>query len=184
MTYDFSYLNKKVDDIKEWLKKEYFNIRIGRATPQVLDALRVDSYGISVPISQVASVSTEDARTLRVVPYDPTQSKALEKAIVSSNLGLSVSLDDKGVRVFFPELTRENRTALAKVIKNKCEQAHVSLRAERDAVWNDIQSQEKDGEISEDDKFRYKEEMEKIVTTGNNLLDSHLAKKEQEILNT
>ena len=119
MTYDFSHLNKKVDDIKEWLKKEYFNIRIGRATPQVLDALRVDSYGISVPISQVASVSTEDARTLRVVPYDPTQSKALEKAIVSSNLGLSVSLDDKGVRVFFPELTSENRTALAKVIKNK-----------------------------------------------------------------
>jgi len=183
MAYDFSHLHKKVDSAVEWLKKEYFVIRTGKAMPQVLDALRVDSYGSSVPINQVASVSTEDARTLRIVPYDPANSKALEKAIVSSDLGLSVSSDDRGVRVFFPELTSENRAALAKVLKNKCEQAHVSLRAERDAVWSDIQSEEKKGEIGEDEKFLYKEEMEKIIGRGNNIIDGLFEKKEQEILN-
>jgi len=183
MSYDFSDLKQKVNDTEGWLKKEYFSIRTGRATPSVLDALRVDSYGVMVPIHQVATVSVQDARTLRILPYDATAGKAIEKVITDSELGLSVSLDDKGVRVSFPLLTNENRTALAKVVKNKCEQAHITLRSERDVVWNDIQNEEKEGPMGEDDKFRYKEEMEKIVSDAKDSLDALLHKKEQEILN-
>lgn len=182
MAYDFSYLKTKISDTEEWLKKEFFSIRTGRATPSILDGIRVDSYGAKLPIVQVANLGIEDARTLRIVPYDASQGKEIEKAIVASSLGLSVSADDKGVRVSFPELTAENREALTKVVKEKLEQARVSLRGERDQVWSDIQKQEKDGDIAEDEKFRLKEEMQKLVDEGSNNLELLADKKEREIM--
>jgi len=182
MAYDFSILKAKISDIEEWLKKEFFGIRTGRATPSVLDSIRVDSYGAKLPIVQVANVGIEDNRTLRIVPYEASAGKEIEKAIVTSNLGLSVSSDDRGVRVSFPELTSENRSALAKVVKEKLEQARISLRGERDRVWGDIVKQEKEGDIAEDEKFRYKEEMQKLVDGGNSNLELLADKKEREIL--
>lgn len=182
MAYDFSYLKTKISDTEEWLKKEFFSIRTGRATPSILDGIRVDSYGAKLPIVQVANVGVEDARSLRIVPYDASQGKEIEKAIVASNLGLSVSSDDKGVRVSFPELTSENREALTKVVKERLEQARISLRGERDQVWGDIQKQEKDGDIAEDEKFRYKEEMQKLVDGGSSNLELLADKKERELM--
>ena len=182
MAYDFSILKAKISDIEKWLKKEFFSIRTGRATPSILDSIRVDSYGAKLPIVQVANVGVEDNRTLRIVPYDASVGKEIEKAIVASNLGLSVSSDDRGVRVSFPELTSENRSALAKVVKEKFEQARISLRGERDNVWSDIQKQEKEGGMAEDDKFRYKEEMQKLIDEGNSNLELLVDKKEREIL--
>ena len=182
MAYDFSILKAKISDIEKWLKKEFFSIRTGRATPSILDSIRVDSYGAKLPIVQVANVGVEDNRTLRIVPYDASVGKEIEKAIVASNLGLSVSSDDRGVRVSFPELTSENRSALAKVVKEKLEQARISLRGERDNMWSDIQKQEKEGGMAEDDKFRYKEEMQKLIDEGNSNLELLVDKKEREIL--
>lgn len=182
MAHDFSELKTKIDDSKEWLKKEFFSIRTGRATPSVLDVIRVDSYGSRLPINQVATVSTEDARTLRIVPYDTSQLKEIEKAIVTSGLGLSASSDEKGLRVSFPQLTSENRTSLVKVVKEKLEHARISLRNERDAIWGELQRKEKDGEISEDEKFRYKNDMQKLIDEGNKTLDALVEKKEQEIM--
>jgi ribosome recycling factor len=181
MAYNFSQLNKKIEDTKEWLQTEYFSIRTGRATPAVLDAVRVDSYGAQAPINQVANVMVEDARTLRITPYDPSQIKEVEKGIMGTNLGLSVSSDDKGVRVFFPELTSENRETLIKLVKEKLEQARVSIRGERDDVWGDIQKKEKDGDISEDEKFGYKEEMQKLIDKGNKDLEDLAEVKEKEL---
>ena len=183
MAYSFSKLQQKVLDTKEWLQTEYFSIRTGRATPAVLDSVKVESYGAMVQLNQVANVTIEDARTLRILPYDPMQGKEIEKGITATNLGLSVSADDRGVRVFFPELTSENRATLTKVVKEKLEQARVSLRSERDDVWGDIQKQEKDGEISEDEKFGYKEDMQKIVDTANTELESIADTKEAELAN-
>lgn len=181
MAYNFGELQKKIEDTKEWLQNEYFGIRTGRATPSVLDGVKVESYGAQVGLNQVANVSIEDARTLRILPYDPSQSKEIEKGITATNLGLSVQSDDKGVRVFFPELTTENRAALTKVVKEKLEQARISLRGERDEVWNEIQKKEKDGEISEDEKFTYKDEMQKIVDDANKELDDIASTKEAEL---
>ncbi len=183
MAYDFSQLKLKIKDTEEWLKKELAGIRTGRANMSVLDSIQVESYGSYMPINQLANVSIEDVRTIRISPWDSSVLKAIEKAITNSNLGLSTAIDDKGMRLFFPELTGERRAMLVKVAKEKMEDARIALRKERESAWDDIQAEEKEGNISEDEKFRAKEEMQKYIDLGNNNLESLFAKKEQEILN-
>jgi len=181
MAYDFKGFEKKIADITERLGKELSGVRTGRAAPAILDGIQVESYGTRMPISNVANISVEDARTLRIAPWDMSQAKEIEKAITVANLGLSVSMDEKGVRVFFPELTAERRTGLLKLAKEKLEEIRTQLRMARDEVWNDIQKQEKDGAMSEDDKFRNKEEMQKRVDAANKKFDEALERKEKEI---
>ena len=182
MAYNFSTLNDKIKSNEEWLNSEYFGIRTGRATPTVLDGIKVDSYGVKVALNQVANISAEDAKTLRILPYDATQGKEIEKAIAGSDIGLSVSADDKGVRVFFAELTSETRESLVKVVKEKLEQARITLRSERDITWSVIQKQEKDGELTEEEKYQYKDEMQKLVDEANNKLEDIALNKEKEIM--
>jgi ribosome recycling factor len=183
MAYDFSQLKTRIKDTEEWLKKELTGIRTGRANMAVLDTIQVEMYGSYMPVNQLANIALEDVRTLRIAPWDNTASKAIEKAINNSNLGLSTAVDDKGIRLFFPELTGDRRTMLVKVAKEKMEDARVALRKERESAWSDVQVKEKEGIISEDDKFRAKEEMQKYIDEGNNNLEALFVKKEQEILN-
>ena len=182
MPYNFTELKTKSKGIEDWLKKELSLIRTGRASPAILDSVIVESYGSKVTIRELASISAEDAKNLRVVPWDMNQSKAIEKAIAQSNLGLSVAVDDTGLRIAFPELTAERRTGLIKVAKEKLEEARVSLRTIRDDVWKDIQAKEKQGGMSEDEKFRLKNEMQKIIDGLNKILEETFGKKEREIL--
>jgi len=182
MNYDFSQLKKKAKDVEEWLKKEQAQIRTGRATPTLLDGVQAEAYGSKMPLNQLGSIGIEDPRTLRITLWDMSQAKDVEKAIVAANLGVGVAVDDKGLRVTFPELTGERRTSLVKIAKEKLESARVSLRKVRDEVWNDIQAKEKEGGMSEDDKFRFKAEMEKIIQEGNKALDTVAEKKEKEIM--
>lgn len=181
MTYDFKPFDKKIAEVVERLQKELSGVRTGRATPAILDGVQVESFGSRMPINNVATVSVEDARTLRITPWNMSDGKEIEKAITVANLGLSVGMDEKGVRVFFPELTSERRTQLLKLSKEKVEDARASLRQARDEVWSDIQKQEKDKKMSEDDKFRAKDEMEKRVKAANKQFDDALARKEKEI---
>ncbi len=181
MAYDFLHLKQKIEDTEIWLRKEFQGIRTGRATPTLLDNIQVESYGSRVPLNQVGNVGVEDARTLRVNVWNAEQVKDVEKAVTDANLGVGVSSDENGVRVTFPELTSERRDMLIKLSKDKLEEARVSLRNERDNVWNDIQKQEKNSEISEDEKFSYKNEMQKLVDNGNKSLDEIGKKKEEEI---
>lgn len=181
MAYNFTDLKKKLTEAEEWLSKELSSVRTGRATPMLLDGVTVEAYGSRMPIRDIAAIGIEDARTLRITPWDLSQSKAIEKAITIQNLGVSVSTDEKGLRVHFPELTGERRVVLSKLIKEKLEHARISLRTERDHVWSDIQKQEKDGKVSEDDKFRFKEEMQKIVDDANAKLENVAGKKNEEI---
>jgi ribosome recycling factor len=181
MQYNFQNLKKKIDETADWLQKELQSVRTGRATPMLLDSISVEAYGSRMPIREIGAVSIEDPRTLRVSPWDLTQVKAVEKAITIANLGVSVSVDDKGLRVHFPELTSERRLILSKLTKEKLEAARIALRGERDQVWNDIQKQEKEGKMSEDDKFRAKEDMQKAIDEGNRKLEALAEKKEQEI---
>ncbi|MEI7513426.1 MAG: ribosome recycling factor [bacterium] len=183
MAYDFSQLKTRIKDTEEWLKKELTGIRTGRANMAVLDTIQVEMYGSYMPVNQLANIALEDVRTLRIAPWDNTASKAIEKAINNSNLGLSTAVDDKGIRLFFPELTGERRAMLVKVAKEKMEDARVALRKERESAWSDVQVKEKEGVITEDDKFRAKDEMQKYIDEGNNNLVALFVKKEQEILN-
>lgn len=182
MAYNFSPFKEKAKQVKIWLSGELAAVRTSRATPAILDGISVESYGTNVPVNQIASITTEGPRSLRIVPWDATLAKAIEKAIVESRLGLSVLMDEKGLRVTFPELTSERRQALLKVAKQKLEEARVSLRKERDSTWNDIQAKEKQGGMGEDEKFRLKAEMQKITDEANKELESAAARKEREIM--
>jgi len=179
--YNFVEFKNKILEIEDWLAKEFSGIRTGMASPNLLDGVRVESYGAVLPINQVANIGIENARTLRVAPWDLSQVKAIEKAITLADLGVSISTDSNGVRVFFPELTSERRGMLMKMAKERLEKARISLRGERDSVWEEIQKQEKDGELSEDEEFRLKEEMQKIVDETNRKFEEILTKKEKEI---
>jgi ribosome recycling factor len=181
MAYDFTAFKNELREVEECLGNEYLGVRTGRATPAILDSVFVESYGSRTPIKHVASVTVEDAKTIRVSPWDKSQVKAIEKAIGEANLGLGASSDAQGVRVFFPELTAERRAALIKVVREKLEHARVSVRAARDEVWGDIQNKERDGDIAEDDKFRLKDEMQKLVDTANQRMEDMAGRKEKEI---
>ena len=179
--YDFSVFEQKIDDAREWLREEYKGVRTGRATPTLLDGIQVESYGTRMPLNQVANVGTEDARTLRVSVWDASQTKVVEKAITDANLGVGVSADEKGVRVTFPELTVERRATLVKLAKEKLEDARKRVRGAREEAWSDIQAKERDGEMSEDEKFRAKDELQKHIDTANEALETLFTKKQEEI---
>lgn len=180
--YSFSGFKLKIKNVEEWLHKEFQGIRTGRATPVLLDSVHVEAYGAQMPLNQVGSIAIEDSRTLRVSPWDKSKIKDIEKAIQTSNLGLSVSVDDIGLRVSFPPLTEERRQGFVKIAKSTLEEARIFLRREREEVWNDIQKQEKDGKLSEDEKFRAKDEMQKLVDETNRNLENFFSRKEQEIM--
>jgi ribosome recycling factor len=182
MQYNFTSFKNKVKEIEDWLKKEQSQIRTGRASPTLLDSVRVESYGSHVPLNQVGAIAIEDARSIRIAPWDMSQAKEIEKAIVASNLGVSVAIDDKGLRVSFPELTSETRQSIVKLAKEKLEQAKITLRNEREKIWNDIQAKEKSAELTEDEKFRSKNDLQKIVDETNKKLDDLHTKKEKEIV--
>jgi ribosome recycling factor len=181
MAYDFKPFDKKLAEIVERAGKELAQVRTGRATPAILDSIQVEVYGTRMGIAQVATVSVEDARTLRIIPWDAGQAKEIEKAVTVANLGLSVGSDEKGVRVSFPELTSERRVSLLKLAKEKIEEVRALVRGARDDIWSDIQKLEKDKKMSEDDKFRAKDEMQKRVDATNKKLDEALERKEKEI---
>lgn len=181
MQYNFAKFKQNTKSVEDWLIKEFGGIRAAKATPAILDGIMVESYGSKIPIKQVAAINIEDPRTVRVAPYDMGQGKAIEKAVTAANLGLSVSSDDRGVRVNFPELTTERRESLLKIAKERLEQAKVSLRKHRDEVVRDIEDQNKKKEMSEDEKFRYKSDLQKMVDDFNKKLDEYYSKKDKEI---
>src|SRR3989344_3185960 len=154
MSYNFAQFKERTNGVEEWLKKEFSLLRTGRATSAILDSITVESYGVQSPISHVGTVSMEDARTLRITPWDKSQLKAIEGAIQKANIGLSVMTDEQGLRVIFPELTGERRAQIIKLLKDKLEDARISLRKEREAVVTELKQMEKNGEMSEDEHFK------------------------------
>ncbi len=168
--------------MEDFLGKEYSQLNIGRASPMVLDGVTVESYGSYVPLKNVASVAIEDPKTLRIAPWDKSQIKSIEKAIVGSNLGLSVATDDMGIRVIFPQLTTETRQSLVKVLKSKLEDSRIIVRRERETVLSDMDAKKKESKMTEDEIFNAKEELQKIITETNNKLESIFEKKEKEVM--
>ncbi len=181
MAYDFTKFKKSLSGTEEWVKKEFSAIRTGQANPVLLDGVKVESYGVLSPLSQVGSVTIEGSRTLRIVPWDMAQSKEIEKALTVSNLGVSVSVDDKGLRVNFPELTSESRVSIVKIAKEKLEEGRKQIRMHRDDAMKDLKAKVKAGGIGEDEVFRHEKEIQKFVDDTNKKLDDLYSKKEKEI---
>jgi ribosome recycling factor len=181
MPYDFTVFDGKVAAAKDWLAREFRNVRTGRANPAILDSIHVSAYGSMTPLKQLAQIGTEDARTIRVSPYDPSTLKDIERAISAANLGVGTSADSTGVRVTFPELTGERRLELVKVAKEKLEEARVALRVGRDEVWKEIQEKEREGTLTEDDKFSLKDELQKKIDKANEEMETMFEMKEKEM---
>jgi ribosome recycling factor len=134
------------------------------------------------PLRQLGSITVEDARTLRVAPWDASLVKEVEKAVTNADLGVGISSDATGVRVSFPELTSERLTEFVRLAKQKLEEARTAVKQAREDVWEDIQNQEKAGEMTEDDRYYFKDELQKKVDAIHGELESLFMAKEAEIL--
>lgn len=181
--FDFNPLKESIKEVENWLTREFSAIRTGRANSSILDNVSVEAYGQKMAIRELANIIMEDPRTLKVEPWDISVGKSIEKSITTSNLGLSVAPYDRGLRIIFPELTTERREQFIKIVKQKLEEAKVSLRGLRDKTGKAIDEKEKSGGMGEDDKFRLKDEMQKIIDDGNKKLEELADKKETEIRN-
>ncbi|MCC7469713.1 MAG: ribosome recycling factor [Bacteroidetes bacterium] len=182
MVFDFKNFKEAVKKSEDWLTKEYSLLHTGQASPNVLDGISVDSYGTRQPLRNVASISIEDPKTLRVVPWDKGQVKEIEKEIITSDLGLSVAVDQAGLRVIFPMLTTENREKLVKILKSKLEDARVSVKKEREEVVRNIEKMERESQISEDEKEKSKKELQNIVDSANEKFEEIFKAKEAVVM--
>lgn len=181
MAYDFSPLKNKIKETEEWLTRELSGVRTGRATPTLLDCVKPEAYGTRTLLRELGSVSVEDARTLRVIPWDMSILKAIEKGITEADLGVGISTDDQGIRVSFPELTSERRAQLNKIAGDKTEQAKVTLRGHRTDALKALEAAEKAGGMGEDEVKRLKGEVQRLIDMGNESLAKILERKEEEI---
>ncbi len=179
--FDFKQLDIKCTSAKEWLSKEYRGFRTGRAAPAILDGVVVSAYGSMMPLKQVANVGVEDARTLRVTAFDAGLLKDVERAISAANLGVGTSSDGSNVRVTFPDLTSERREQIVKLAKGKLEEARATVRVARDESWKKIQEEEREGVLTEDDKFTLKEDLQKRIDAINEELQKTFDRKEEEL---
>lgn len=173
---------EKMNKSYDALQNEYSSIRAGRANPHVLDKLRVDYYGSPTPLQQVGNISVPEPRTLLIQPWDKSLIKPIEKAILTSDLGINPNNDGSAIRLIFPELTEERRKELAKDVKKKGENAKVAIRNIRRDANETIKKMEKAGEISEDDQELAEDKIQKLTDKMIAKIDKAVEAKTQEIM--
>ncbi|MEE9508511.1 MAG: ribosome recycling factor [Anaerolineales bacterium] len=164
------------------LEDDLAAIRTGRASPALVEKLNVDYYGTHTPLLQLATISAPEPRLLALRPFDPASIKAIEKAILASDLGLTPNSDGKMIRLNIPPLTEERRHELVRVVKNRSEEARVSVRNVRRDAQNDMREFEKEKIISEDDLKRGEDELQKLTDHYVDLINQTGERKETEVL--
>jgi ribosome recycling factor len=177
-----SELKQGIEKAKDALRRELAKLRTGRAHPGMLETLRVDYYGQSTPISQMATVNVPEPRMLTVKPWDKSQVQAVEKAIRESNLGLNPQVDSELIRIPIPALSEERRKELVKVAKKHGEECKVAVRKARHDALDMLNEIEKDGGASKDDVERAKKKAEEVVSESGTAVDGIVQAKEKEIL--
>jgi ribosome recycling factor len=173
--------NEKMDKAVSVLKEELAGVRTGRATPAILSRLVVEYYGTPVPIQQLATFSVPEPRTLVIQPFDKGSIAAIEKALQSSDLGITPSNDGSVVRLGFPPLTEERRKELIKVVHHRAEEGKVAVRNVRRHAKEELERLEREGDISEDDLTRSEKELQKLTDRHTATIDEALAHKEREL---
>ena len=172
----------KMTKTVENLEGEYATIRAGRANPNILNKIKVEYYGVPTPMQQLANITVPEARTLMIAPWEPSLVKAIEKAILNSDLGLTPNNDGKNIILNFPELTEERRKEIVKDIKKKGENAKVAIRNVRRDANDAIKKMEKAGDISEDELKTNEDKIQKMTDKYVGLIDKAIEKKSTEIL--
>lgn len=166
----------------EHFSVEMAKIRTGRAHPGLVENLPVDYYGTRTPLRQIASISIPEARQILISPWDKGLLVLIEAAIRESDLGLNPGNDGVALRITLPALTEETRKTLVKSLNQRAEEARIAVRNIREEIWKDIQDFEKEGTISEDDKFAGKDELQKVIDEYNQKLEVLRKKKEEEVM--
>jgi len=172
----------KFDKIIEYFSKDISTIRTGRANPSLVENILVDSYGTKMSLKQAASISVPAPRMIVIQPWDRSMIPNIEKAISQSELGIHPVSEGELIRIPLPSLTEEYRKKLIRLLNDKSEEARVSLRKTREDAWKDIQEGFKKGIIREDDKFRGKDELQKVIDDYNKKIEEITEKKNKEIL--
>lgn len=167
--------------IEENLKAELSSLRVGRATPALVENLLVDYYGVKTPLKQLSSISAPEPRILIVEPWDKNALPAIEKAILASNLGLNPVVDKNLIRINIPQLTEERRNSLIKIANAKLEETKIKIRAKRDNTMKEIGDSFAAKKITEDGKFKTKEKIQQITDEANKNLENIFKLKEGEI---
>jgi ribosome recycling factor len=171
-------LKKTID----FVLREFSEVRTGRANPGIVEGLHIDYYGTPTMLKQLASISVPDPHMLVIQPWDPTAIVEIEKAILKSNLGLNPSNDGKLIRLAVPALSQERRQEMVKIVHKKAEDGKVSVRTIRHEAKTHLEKLEKDKAITEDDKFRGIDEVQKLVDKSIVRIDEILKGKEKEVL--
>jgi ribosome recycling factor len=175
-------VKSKMEKSIEALRKDLSRIRTGRASLTLLDGVRVNYYGVPTPLSQVASLSVPESRTISIQSWDPKIIGEIEKAIQKSDLGLTPLSDGKIVRINIPSLTEERRKELVKVVKRMEEECKVAMRNIRRDANEQLKTAKKDKNLSEDDQFKYQEEIQKLMDKSIEKAEEVVKAKEKEIL--
>ena len=173
---------RKMDKVLESLARDLSRVRTGRASVALLEGIKVDCYGTSMPLPQVASLAAPEPRLLTVQPWDPTVLSDIEKAILKSDLGLNPVNDGKIIRLPIPALTTERRKELVKMIKKMEEEGKVTLRNVRREANEDFKEMKKEKLLSEDDSHRGQEEVQKVTDEYIKKVEAQAAEKEKEIM--
>lgn len=175
-------LKADMEKVISHLKKEYDRVRTGRASPALLDGIKVDYYGTPMPLNQVANISVPEPRLITIQPWDKGIMGEIEKAIQRSDLGLTPMNDGKVIRIAIPPLTEERRKELVKLVKKIAEERKVDLRNHRREANETLKELKKDKVITEDELFRYQEEVQKITDSYVEQVELLMEQKEKEIL--
>ena len=171
-------MTKSIDVFSQNLSE----VRAGRANPAILNKISVEYYGMPTPINQVAGISVPEARTIVIQPWDASVLKAIEKAILASDIGLNPNNDGKVIRLNFPELTADRRKELAKDIRKMAEEAKVSIRSIRRDGMDEVKDEQKRSEITEDQKADFEDKIQKLTDKYVAEIDKMLESKEKEIM--
>lgn len=169
------------DKVIDHVKHDIASLRTGRATPAIVEDIQIEAYGMRQPVKALASISVLDAKTLSIEPWDKSVIQALDKGLRESNLGINPVNDGKMIRLPLPELSHDRRQELIKVLHQKLEAARISLRKVREDVRDAIEKAEKDKQISEDDKFKMQDAVEKMIKEYNDKIKAIGEEKEVEI---
>lgn len=175
-------LVQKFQKIIADLRSGASSLRTGRATPALVENIAVEAYGANQPLKSLAAISTPESRQILIQPWDKSLLPAIEKAIMSSQVGLQPIADKDAIRLSLPVLTEERKQQLVKILREKLEEARIKVRQIRDSAMKDIDGREKAKEISEDEKFRRREEVEKSVGEHNKKIEELGKTKEAEIM--
>ena len=182
MNIDFKDFTHKMERTLEHLNEDFDAVRAGRANPKVLDRLTVEYYGSETPLNGVATISTPDARTLVITPWDTKLLKDICKSIQSSDLGINPQNDGRVIRLVFPQLTEERRKDLTKQVKKYAEDAKVAMRNIRRDGMDYVKKLKKNSEITEDDQKKAEKDLQDLLDKYIKKVDAALAAKEKELM--